>query len=50
MQQSEVYAHFMARKLGVSEDHNKGKTEVAETEQQNESMKRVDVDTRAARI
>jgi len=37
MQQSEIYAHFMATKLGVSEDLNKEKVEMSKVE-------RVDVD------
>ena len=43
MSQSEIYAHFMATKLGVSEDLVKEKHEST-------PVKRVDVDQRAARI
>ena len=28
MQQSEIYAHFMATKLGVADDHKKGKEDI----------------------
>ena len=48
MSQSEIYAHFMATKLGVSEDVNKLKQEMASTS--TSPVKRVDVDQRAARI
>lgn len=37
MQQSEIYAHFMAAKLGVSDELNKEKIEQSKVE-------RVDVD------
>lgn len=44
MQQSEIYAHFMATKLGVADEHQKQKEEGEETKH-----KAVDVDKKAAR-
>ena len=38
----------MSKKLGVDDDHQKGKNELND-EQKNEEVKRGDVDTRAAR-
>lgn len=45
MQQSEIYAHFMSKKLGNSEEQMKNKNEL-----QNSNIQRVDVDKKAARI
>ena len=43
MQQSEIYAHFMATKLGVGEELKTSNEEMTK-------VKKVDVDKRAARI
>jgi chromatin-remodeling ATPase INO80 len=48
MQQSEIYAHFMSKKLGLSEELQKQKQD-AEDDERRESFKRLDIDEKEAR-
>ena len=49
MSQSEIYAHFMAAKLGVV-DEQKTKSNEMEMDKNHELYKKVNIDRRAARI
>ena len=47
MQQSEIYAHFMATKLGVNDEHKKGQDDIHKDGIKKD--KRLDIDKKAAR-
>ena len=47
MQQSEIYAHFMSKELGVNDDHKKGKEDIEKDGFKKD--KRFDIDKKAAR-